>query len=158
MSDRNLRKNLIELLKGGQAHISVEKVLQAISPEARNRRPPGMQHSAWEVLEHMRLAQEDIVRYTLDANWVSPPFPEGYWNQNPENLTEAEWDHSIECFFADLKDFINLIEDTSIDLTAEIPHGEGRTYLREILLVADHNAYHLGQIVQILKALDSWPA
>ncbi len=158
MSDHNFRKNLIELLNGGSAHISNEEVLKSVSPQARNTRPNGMQHSAWEVLEHLRLAQEDILRYTLDPHWVSPLFPEGLWNQHPEKMTDGDWEKSVEQFFADLKEVINLVENTEIDLTEEIPHGEGRTYLREILLVADHNAYHLGQIVQILKALGSWPA
>ena len=156
MSDSLLRKNLVELLNDGSAHIRAEEVLKEIRPQARNTRPAGMEHSVWEVLEHMRLAQEDILRYTLDANWVSPPFPKGLWNQNPEKLTEANWDNSVAQFFTDLKEIIALTENTEIDLTAEIPHGEGRTYLREILLVADHNAYHLGQIVLILKTLGSW--
>jgi hypothetical protein len=156
VSDSNLRKNLIELLSGGEAHVSVEKVLQAIKPESRNIRPEGMQHSAWEIFEHMRLAQEDIVRYTLDPNWVSPPFPQGYWNPSPETMTEGDWDHSLARFVADLKEMMEMVKNPGIALTAEIPHGEGRTYLREVLLIADHNAYHLGQIVQILKSLGSW--
>lgn len=156
MSDRLMRKNLIDLLTGGEAHIKVEKVLQAVNPQARNRHADGMEHSVWQVFEHMRLAQEDILRYTLDPNWVSPPFPEGYWPASPDRMTEADWNHAVARFFADQKELIQLVEDTNFDLTDEIPHGEGRTYLRQILLVADHNAYHLGQIVQLLKALGSW--
>lgn len=156
MADHNFRKNLVELVRGGSAHVGNEKVLKTVSPQARNMRPVGMEHSAFQILEHMRLAQEDILRYTLDPNWVSPPFPEGLWNKNPEAMTDADWDKSVSQFFADLNELIALIENPEIDLTAEIPHGEGRTYLREILLVADHNAYHLGQLVQVLKALGSW--
>ena len=105
----------------------------------------------------MRLAQEDILRYTLDASWTSPPFPEGYWPKAAETVTEEMWAASVAAFFADLEETIKLTQDSSVDLTAEIPHGEGRhTYLREILLIADHNAYHLGQRVQTRKALGDW--
>jgi len=105
----------------------------------------------------MRLAQEDILRYTVDAAWVSPPFPEGYWPKATESLTEEAWEASVAAFFADLDELIRLPQNPDVDLTAKIPHGEGgHTYLREILLVADHNAYHLGQIVQTRKALGDW--
>ncbi len=105
----------------------------------------------------MRLAQEDILRYMLDPNWVSPPFPEGYWPKTKEAVTEEVWGTSVAAFFADLEEIIQLAQNRNVDLTAEIPHGEnGHTYLREILLVADHNAYHLGQIVQTRKAIGDW--
>jgi len=105
----------------------------------------------------MRRAQEDILRYTVDAEWVSPPFPEGYWPDGAEAVTDEMWAASVAAFFADLEEVIQLAQNLNVDLTAEIPHGEGgHTYLREILLVADHNAYHLGQIVQTRKALGDW--
>lgn len=155
MGEDRLREDLVELLSGGSAHITAEEVLKDIDPRLRNVRPPGMR-SVWEVLEHMRIAQEDILRYTLDPNWRSPDFPEGYWPRDPDGMTEEDWSRTVEGFFADLREVIRLVKDESIDLLAEIPHGEGRTYLREVLLVADHNAYHLGQIVQIRKALGDW--
>lgn len=153
MNDSALRQNLVELLRGGHAHVTAEQTLDSLNPALRNARPADGMHSVWEELEHMRLAQEDILRYTLDASWVSPDFPEGYWPKETGELTEEAWAASVAAFFADLEAVIRLVEDRSLDLTAEIPHGEGRTYLREILLVADHNAYHLGQIVQTRKAL-----
>jgi uncharacterized damage-inducible protein DinB len=156
MRDKQLRNDLIELLKGGHAHASAERILRGISSEARNTRPSGMPHTIWELLEHMRLAQEDILRYTLDPNWVSPKFPEGYWPSDSKPSTESDWSNSLSNFLRDLGDVIKLVEDNRVDLTAEIPHGEGRTYLREILLVADHNSYHLGQIAQIRKGLGDW--
>ncbi len=104
----------------------------------------------------MRLAQEDILRYTLDPTWKSPSWPDGYWPSNNDNLTEEIWEQTVSNFFSDLDELIRFIGDSSLDLTTQIPHGEGRTYLREILLVADHNAYHVGQIVQIRKLLDNW--
>lgn len=158
MNDSILRQNLVELLRGGQAHATAEQALKDMNPALRNARPATGGHSVWEELEHMRLAQEDILRYTLDAAWVSPPFPDGYWPKADEQLTEDAWAKSVAAFFADLEEVIKLAEDASVDLTAEIPHGEGRTYLREILLAADHNAYHLGQMVQTRKALGDWAA
>jgi uncharacterized damage-inducible protein DinB len=156
MSRDRLRENLVELLLGGSAHITVQEALRGIDPKLRNVRPAGMR-SVWEVLEHMRIAQEDILRYTLDPNWRSPEFPEGYWPEDPQKMTEGEWSKTLDGFLADLEEVIRLVRDEGTDLLAEIPHGEGRTYLREVLLVADHNSYHLGQIVQIRKALGDWP-
>jgi len=156
MNDSILRQNLVEFLKGGQAHISLEQALDGLKPSLRNVRPANGSHSVWEELEHMRIAQEDILRYTLDAAWTSPDFPQGYWPKVSDQPTEEKWSASVTGFFTDLQAVIKLVQDKGLDLTAKIPHGEGRTYLREILLVADHNAYHLGQIVQIRKELGAW--
>jgi uncharacterized damage-inducible protein DinB len=158
MNDTVLRENLVELLRGGHAHAAAKQALADIKPELRNVRPATGLHSVWEELEHLRRAQEDILRYTLDASWQSPKWPDGYWPATTENLTDAMWQASVQGFFDDLDELIRLTEDASLDLTAEIPHGEGHTYLREILLAADHNAYHLGQIVQTRKLLGDWPA
>jgi hypothetical protein len=106
----------------------------------------------------MRLAQEDILRYTLDSAWESPPWPDSYWPAGVETVTDEMWQDSVEKFSSDLKEVAALVCDSSIDLTSEIPHGEGRTYLRQVMLVADHNAYHLGQIVQLRKLLGDWPS
>lgn len=158
MNNSTLRQNLIELLRGGHAHVTPEQALKDLNPTLRNARPAEGLHSIWEELEHLRIAQEDILRYTLDASWVSPDFPEGYWPKEAGELTGEAWGASVAAFFADLEAVIEMVEDRNLDLTSEIPHGEGRTYLREILLVADHNAYHLGQIVQTRKALGDWAA
>jgi uncharacterized damage-inducible protein DinB len=156
MNDSILRQHLVELLRGGQAHATVEQALDGLNPALRNVRPVTGGHSVWEEFEHMRLAQEDILRYTLDDSWTSPPFPEGYWPKATEQLTEEAWAASVAAFFADLEDLVELAQDTNVDLMAEIAHGEGHTYLREILLIADHNAYHLGQIVLTRKILGDW--
>ena len=157
MNDTIFRQNLIELLQGGQAHVTPKDVLTGIQLELRHVRPAEGLHSVWEELEHLRLAQADILRYTLDASWQSPSWPDGYWPAPTDHPTEERWSASVSGFFANLDDVIALAQNPEIDLTAHIPHGEGRTYLREILLVADHNAYHLGQIVQIRKMLGNWP-
>jgi uncharacterized damage-inducible protein DinB len=158
MDDSILRKNLVELLQGGQAHASLEKALKGLKAESRTARPVEGLHSIWEEFEHMRIAQEDILHYTLDAGWKSPPWPEGYWPATTDEVTDQMWSDSVSEFFADLQEMIDVAQDSGLDLTAKIPHGEGRTYLRQIMLVTDHNAYHLGQIVQIRKALGDWQA
>ena len=156
MDDAILRENLVELLRGKQAHVSVRQAIEAVKPELRHaRQQPGV-HSVWEDLEHMRIAQEDILRYTLDPAWQSPDWPGGYWPPAADRVTDEMWEASVKAFFADLEEVITLVSDANIDLTATIPHGEDKTYLREVLLVADHNAYHLGQIVQTRKLLGDW--
>jgi hypothetical protein len=157
MDDGALRQNLVELLRGGHAHASAEQALKDVRAEFRNARPSESSHSVWEELEHLRIAQEDILRYTLDDAWRSPAWPEGYWPPRVDSVTDEMWSNSVAGFFSDLEELIKLAGDRSVDLTAQIPHGEGRTYLREILLAADHNAYHLGQIVQTRKLLGDWP-
>ncbi len=154
MDDKVLRKDLIELLKGGQAHSTLEEVLKDLKPELCNKRPQKGTRSVYEELEHMRLAQEDILRYTLDPNWESPEWPDGFWPSDTDEMTEETLSSAVSLFFKDLDELIALVKNPKFDLTALIPHGEGHTYLREVLLVADHNAYHLGKIVRTLKQLD----
>lgn len=156
MDESVLRAQLIELLLGGQAHIKPESALADVGPQFRNLRPAAEVHSVWEELEHMRIAQEDILRYTIDASWKSPKWPDGYWPADTDSVTDARWQASVTAFFADLEELVTLVQNRELDLTARIPHGEGQTYIREILLVADHNAYHLGQIVQARKLLGDW--
>ena len=158
MDDSVLRDQLVELLKGGEAHAKAEAALANVNPQLRNVRPPSDVHSIWEELEHIRIAQEDILRYTLDAEWKSPQWPEGYWPATDTEVTDDLWQASIDGFNGTLDELIKLVQDQNIDLTGKIPHGEWRTYLRQILLVADHNAYHIGQIVQARKLLGDWRA
>lgn len=158
MDEKRVREDLVELLRGGSAHTELARALEGVSPRARAARPGPSVRSIWDELEHMRLAQEDILHYTLDPEWTSPPWPEGYWPPEGAAVTDAEWEASVAAFREGLDGVVRLVEDTSVDLTAPIPHGEGRSYLREVLLVADHNAYHLGQIVQLRKLLGDWPA
>jgi DinB superfamily len=156
MDDLVLREQLAKLLEGGEAHVNGDAALAGVNPQLRNTRPPGHEHSVWEELEHIRIAQQDILRYTLDASWKSPAWPDGYWPAGTESVTDAVWQASVDGARADLNELIALVQDTTLDLTARIPHGGWRTYLRQILLVADHNAYHFGQIVQTRKALGDW--
>jgi len=155
MDDKALRHALADLLRGGQAHVDPKSALKGIAPKNRTKRPAGL-HSVWEELEHMRLAQEDILQYTLDASWKSPEFPKGYWPEPDEEPSGEAFRSSVAKFLEGLDAVIDLAMDESRDLTAKIPHGEGRTYLRQVLLVADHNAYHLGQLVAVRKILGDW--
>ncbi len=156
MEEKVLREQLVALLRGGEAHIKADGALAGVSPQFRNVRPAAEAHSVWEELEHLRIAQEDILRYTIDASWKSPKWPEGYWPANPQTVTDEMWKASVDGFLADLEEMIKVVQEPKLDLTSKIPHGDGQTYLREILLVADHNAYHLGQIVQARKLLGDW--
>ncbi len=156
MNEKNFRKNLFELIQGGSTHVTFEVALKNINPEIRNLRPEPNLHSIYEELEHMRIAQEDIIKYTLDKGWKSPTWPDGYWPEGDNDITDEQWNATLNNFRKDLESVIELINNKEIDLTSEIPHGEGRTYLREILLIADHNAYHLGKIVDIRKSLGNW--
>ncbi len=158
MNESVFRESVAALLRGKGAHASAENALADVAPELRNKRPTEGVHSVWEELEHMRIAQEDILQYSLDPEWKSPGWPAGYWPADPQSMTEEMWDSTVKGFFADLEKAVNLALDESVDLTAKIAHGKEHTYLRELLLIADHNAYHLGQVVQTRKLLRDWPA
>ncbi|HEX7288388.1 MAG TPA: DinB family protein [Candidatus Angelobacter sp.] len=149
-----LRRHLITLLSQAEAHVDVETTLKEFPAGLRGRKPEGSPHTPWQLLEHMRLAQWDILQFTLDPKHKSPPWPEGYWPQSDAPPSDGAWDKSIQQFLADLKSVCGFVRDPQCDLFAKIPHGEGQTYLREALLVADHNSYHLGQLVLIRRMLE----
>lgn len=156
--DQALRQQLIELLKGGNAHATFQETVADFPAELRGKRPKGAPHSAWEELEHMRIAQWDILEFCRNPKHISPKFPEGYWPQGDAPGDEAAWDRSIAAFRADLRAMQDLVANPATDLFAAIPHGDGQTILREALLVADHNSYHLGQLVLLRRLLGTWPA
>jgi hypothetical protein len=156
MDDTVVREQLVALLTGEHAHVSVLHAIEGLPPPLRGRRPQPAIKSVWEELEHIRIAQEDILRYTLEPGWVSPKWPDGYWPLPSESIDDTLWQSSLSSFKADLQAVCALARDSRYDLTARVPHGEWRTYLRQLLLVADHNAYHAGQIVQVRKTLGAW--
>jgi hypothetical protein len=155
--DASLRRHLIELLKGGSAHARFEEVVAGIPAKLRGQKPAGLPHSPWMLLEHMRLAQWDILEFSRNRRHVSPDWPKGYWPRSEAPPGAAAWITSIKKFRRDLKTMENLVTHPKIDLHARIPWGEGQTILREALLVADHNAYHLAQLVDIRRLLETWP-
>lgn len=151
-ADRALRDHLIRLLDWDHAHIRFDDAVQDFPPELRGRRPPGAPHSAWELLEHLRIALWDIVEFTRDAKThVSPDFPKGYWPATVEPPSGRAWDESVAAYRQHLRAFAELVRDESFDLFAPIPGGDGQTPLREVLLAADHNAYHVGQLMTVRR-------
>ena len=148
-AQKELRKHLLELLAGKSAHIDLETVLDEFPIDKINVRLENAPHTAWELLEHLRIAQWDIVEFTLDKRHKSPEFPDGLWNKKV--ATEKDWEKSRAQVFSDLQKMRDLVSDEKTDLLAKISHGDGQTILRETLLVADHNAYHLGQIAFLMR-------
>jgi uncharacterized damage-inducible protein DinB len=153
-----LRQHLLDLLRGRNAHAGFDTVLADIPSRLRGVKPPGAPHTAWQLLEHMRIAQWDILEFTRDAKHKSPPWPEGYWPKTEAPPSAASWNNSLRSFRADWKAMAKLVADKKTDLFAPIPHGSGQTILREALLVADHNSYHLGQMVLLRRLLGAWKA
>jgi len=154
--DAALRQHILDLLNGGNAHTSLEEVLKGFPADLRGKRPAGAPHSPWELLEHMRIAQWDMLEYSRDPNHKSPEFPDGYWPKHPEPPDAKAWDSSVHLFRQDLEAMCALVADEGTDLYARIPHGDGQTILREALVTADHNSYHLGQLVLLRRMLGAW--
>jgi hypothetical protein len=156
MSDKLLRDHLVYLLNGGGAHVGFDATLKGIPLEARGKRPARLPYSAWEILEHMRIAQWDILEFSRNPNHQSPQWPEGYWPTKRVPPSQAAWAKSVRNFKEDVDAMCALVAAPATDLYASIPHGDGQTILREALLVADHNAYHLGQLVLVRRLLGAW--
>lgn len=152
-----LREQLVYLLKGGGAHVHFNDAFDGFPAGKRGVFAAGLPHTGWQLLEHMRLAQWDILEFSRNPKHVSPEFPEGYWPKTPIPRNEADWDNSVKTFRSDLQAIIRLVQDSRTDLYAKILHGDGQTILREALVLADHNSYHLGQLVDLRRALGTWP-
>jgi DinB superfamily len=151
--DKSLREHLVYLLSGGGAHAKFEDVVKAMPQKLRGVKPAGLPHSAWMLLEHIRLAQWDILEFSRNSKHISPPWPEGYWLGSEAPPSASAWDKSVRQFRRDLKAMQELVASPKADLYSRIPWGDGQTILREALLVADHNAYHLGQLVDLRRLL-----
>jgi DinB superfamily len=156
-ADTPVRDHLIWLLEGGHAHTKFDDAVKGFPLDRIGTRPKGAPHSAWELLEHLRIAQSDILRFSLSADYVSPAWPEGYWPAAPAPQQQTEWAKSIRAFRKDLAGFVALIRDPARDLYTKFPWGDGQTLMREALLIADHNSYHLGQLVLVRRLLGVWP-
>jgi hypothetical protein len=154
--DSVLREHLVKLLRGNDAHTDFDTAIAGLPPQLRGARADGAPHTPWQLLEHMRIAQWDILEFSRNPNHVSPKFPEEYWPSSDAPANDAAWKKSLAAFRADLKAIEELVVDPSTDLFAAIPHGEGQTIFREALLVADHNSYHLGQLILLRRLLGAW--
>lgn len=151
-----LREHLVELLASSHAHATFDAYVRDLQAELRGRKVPGAPHTAWQLLEHLRLAQWDILEFSRRPKHVSPAWPDGYWPATPAPPDDGAWDKSVRRFRADLKAMQKLVADPARDLFTPFPHGTGQTLLREALLVADHNAYHIGQLVTLRQLLGAW--
>ena len=156
VKDKALRQHILKQLEGRSAHVDFETAVKRTPVALRGKRPKGAAHSPWEILEHMRIAQWDILEFSRNAKHVSPEWPGGYWPKTSAPPNRNAWNQSVRAFRADHAALNALVADESTDLFAPIPHGDGQTILREALLVADHNAYHLGALVTVLQLLGAW--
>jgi hypothetical protein len=154
--EQSLRKHLLELLEGGQAHAKFDDVIKNLPASARGKKPAKFPHSPWMLLEHMRLAQWDILEFSRNAKYVPREWPREYWPKTEGPANAAAWSKSIQQFRRDLKAMQKLVANSKTDLFARIPWGDGQTVLREALLLADHNAYHLGQLLDVRRMLGVW--
>jgi len=151
--DKSLRDHLLYLLKGGGAHVTFDDAMGEWTEQLAGIRVANFPHTAWMLLEHLRLAQLDILDFSRNSKHVSPPWPEGYWPASEAPTDEKAWTASTAAFKNDLRSMERLVADRRVDLYARIPWGDGQTILREALLLADHNAYHLGQLVMLRKTI-----
>ena len=155
-TDQSLRKHLIELLDGGHAHASFDQVIKDFPAKFRGEIPNGLPHSAWQLLEHMRISQSDILDFSHNPKYKGLKWPAEYWPKNPAPASVVEWEKSIQAFQEGLDAMKKLVTDPKTDLFAKLPWGEGQTVLREAMLLADHNAHHLGQIIDVRRLLGIW--
>jgi hypothetical protein len=154
--DASLRQQIAKLLLWEDAHAGFDAAVGGIAERYRGAVPPGMPHSPWQILEHLRLAQRDILDFCVAPKYEEMKWPEDYWPKAAAPDSEAAWEQSVAAFRADRERLAALAEDPAIDLFARVPNGTGQTYLRELLVVADHNAYHIGQLVLVRRALGIW--
>lgn len=156
MNDAALREHLCWLIREGHAHVAFEAAFGDVPESKRGIRPEGLPWSLWELLEHVRICQWDILAFSRSADHVSPPHPAGYWPASPEPPTPTAWDDAYAAVLADRAAMEQLIRDPRADLFAPFPWGDGQTLLREATLIADHNAYHLGQAIAVRRLLGCW--
>ena len=156
-AESHLRDQLVYLLKGGGAHVHFMDALEGFPAGKYGVFASPLPHTGWQLLEHARIAQWDILEFSRNAKHVSPDFPGGYWPKTPMPPNEGAWGVSVNAFQRDLEEMVKLVQDSRTDLFAKISHGDGQSILREALVLADHNAYHLGQLVDLRRALGAWP-
>lgn len=155
-NDDLLRKQVVSLLTWGEAHADFDAAVANMPFELQGKTPKGAEHSPWQLLEHLRIALSDIVEFSRDPKHQSPEFPKGYWPSSAAPPDAKAWEASVKAYQKYLRKMCDLVADDSTDLFAKIPHGDGQTILRQALLAADHNAYHIGQLVIVRRLLGAW--
>jgi hypothetical protein len=154
----SLVQHLLDLLNGGNAHATFDQAVKGIPIAKAGVRPEGTPYSAWELVEHMRIAQHDILKFSQGPDWVSPKWPEGYWPKSAKPSSAVQWRGAVRAFHTNLAGFEKLLRARAAELDTPFPWGDGQTLLRQALLIADHNAYHIGQLVLVRRLLGIWPA
>ncbi|HTW46560.1 MAG TPA: DinB family protein [Acidobacteriaceae bacterium] len=154
--DRVLRENLVEFLRGASAHVDFESVVKGFPAELRGKKPKGAEHSAWQLLEHIRLALDDLYDFSTNSKYVAQKWPDDYWPKEAAPPSDAAWNASVRAVRKGLAEFEKLIADVHTNFSATIPWGEGQTILREVLLAGQHTSYHVGQLVSLRKELGAW--
>jgi uncharacterized damage-inducible protein DinB len=155
-NEKALRDLLGRVLSWEDAHVSFDKAVEDFPVRLRGRQPAGLPYSGWQLVEHLRIAQHDILDFCLNAKYAHMKWPDDYWPRSPAPPTSAAWNTAIRQYRRDRAALQQLAANTKLDLNARIPHGTGQTYLRELLLVADHNAYHVGQLILVRRVLGIW--
>ena len=154
--DQSLRDHLLELLKAGSAHLGFDEAIDGLPAELRGKKVPSLAHTVWQLVEHLRITQLDILDFSRNPDYKEIKWPDDYWPETEAPASDEAWEQSIESFRRDLQAMKDLVADPKTDLFAKIPWGSGQTILREAMLVADHNAYHVGQIVTVRQGLGAW--
>jgi hypothetical protein len=155
-TDKQVRDHLVSLLKGGGAHATFDDAVKNMPEKLWGAKPEGIPHSAWMLLEHLRIAQWDILEFCRNARYKAPKWPDEYWPAAEEPPSAEAWDKSIQQFRKDAKAMQEMVGNSKTDLFAKIAWGDGQTILREALLVADHNAYHVAQLIDVRRLLGAW--
>ena len=156
-TDSVMREQLLALLRGGNAHLGFENAVADFPIGHINTKPPNVDFTPWHILEHLRIAQWDILEFIRNPDHESPKWPEGYWQDPTEQADEVRWQQTLDEFRADMKALQDLVANPNTDLYAPLPHAPGYTILREILVVADHNAYHIGEFAILRQVMNTWP-
>ncbi len=151
-----MREIVARLLDWEDAHAGFDKVLEGLHRDFRGQAPAGLPYSPWQLLEHLRITQADILDFCLNPDYRERSWPDDYWPKNASPPSAAAWNESVAGFRQDREALKRIALDPNVDLLAKVPAGKDRTYLRELLLVADHTAYHLGQLVVVRRALGAW--
>ncbi len=155
-SDTLVREQLRELLEGGNAHMTFDEAVANFPREYTNSKAPNVPYTPWHLLEHIRLAQWDIIEFIRNPHYVSPPWPEGFWPAEDAQADDVAWEKTIASYRAGLQSLLEMVADPTVNLYAPIPHGDGQSILREILVVSDHNAYHIGEFATLRQVMGIW--
>jgi hypothetical protein len=154
--DAPLREQLRKMLAWEDAHVGFDRAVADIPAELRGKQPAGVPYSPWQLLEHLRITQRDILEFCRNAQYQEKKWPDDYWPSSAAPPSPETWEAGVNQFRQDRKALEDLATDSAVDLFAEIPHGDGQTYLRELLLVADHTAYHVGELIVVRRLLGAW--